>query len=61
LRNDKAIQSAFGISMGVESPVSIRTAEFRESVLETEELACGIEKQAGGECLEPGPNAKTSP
>jgi hypothetical protein len=61
LRNDKAIQSAFGISMGVESPVSIRTAEFRESVLETEELACWIEKQAGGECVEPGQNTKASP
>jgi hypothetical protein len=61
LRNDKAIQSAFGISMGVESPVSIRTAEFRESVLESEELACWIEKQAGGECVEPGQNTKASP
>jgi hypothetical protein len=61
LRNDKAIQSAFGISMGVESPVSIRAAEFRESVLETEELACWIEKQAGGECVEPGQNTKASP
>jgi hypothetical protein len=61
LRNDKAIQSAFGISMGVESPVSIRAAEFRESVMETEELACWIEKQAGGECVEPGQNTKPSP
>jgi hypothetical protein len=61
LLNDKAIQSAFGISMGAESPVSIRTAEFRESVLETEELACWIEKQAGGECLEPEQNTKASP
>ena len=61
LRNDKAIQSAFGISMGVESPVSIRTAEFRESVMETEELACWIEKQAGGECVQPGQNTKAGP
>ena len=61
LRNDKAIQSAFGISMGVESPVSIRTAEFRESVLETEELACWIENHAGGDCVEPGQNTKASP
>ena len=61
LRNDKAIQSAFGISMGVESPVSIRTEEFRESVLETEELACWIEKQAGDECVEQVQNKKPSP
>ena len=61
LRTDKAIQSAFGISLGGESPVSIRSKEFHESLLETEELACWIENQAGGECGEIPQAARTSP
>jgi hypothetical protein len=61
LRTDKAIQSAFGISLGVESPVSIRSKEFHESLFETEELACWIEKQAGGECGEIPLATRTSP
>jgi hypothetical protein len=61
LRNDKAIQSAFGISAGVEAPASIRSQEFHESLFETERLACSIEKQAGGKCESPPPETKTNP
>ena len=61
LRNDKAIQSAFGISAGVEAPVPIRSQEFHESLLETEQLACSIEKQAGGKCESVPPETKTNP
>jgi hypothetical protein len=61
LRNDKAIQSAFGITAGVEAPVSIRSQEFYESLVETEQLACSIEKQAGGKCESLPLETKTSP
>jgi hypothetical protein len=61
LRNDNAIQSAFGISAGAESPISIHSQEFHQSLLETAQLACSIEKQAAGNCESPSPQSKTSP
>lgn len=61
LSNDKTIQSAFGISAGAEAPASIRSPEFHQSLLETEQLACSIQKQAGGKCELPSPESKTSP
>jgi hypothetical protein len=61
LRNDKSVQAAFGISAGVEATVSIRSQEFHESLLETVQLACSIEKQAGGKCESLPPETKTNP
>lgn len=48
LRTDKAIQSSFSVTFGSKLSASIKTPEFRDSLIEAEELACSIQSTAGG-------------
>jgi hypothetical protein len=48
LRTDKAIQSAFSVTLGRNLPGSIKTPEFHDLLIEAEELACWIQSAVGG-------------